>query len=88
MNFKYSDKVLKDIAIEIASNLRYDGYQRTLVSMLYNFCYQKSKGSGTNSISNQQLPNELRKPNVRKFIRRIVYSSFRYDIWGLYLADT
>ena len=29
-----SDKVLKDKAFEIASNLKYDGYQRGLASMV------------------------------------------------------
>ena len=32
-----SDKVLKDKAFEIASNPNYDGYQRELASMVYNF---------------------------------------------------
>ena len=30
-----SDKVLKDKPFEIASNLKYDGYQRGLASMVY-----------------------------------------------------
>ena len=41
-----SDKVLKDKAFEIASNSKYDGYQRGLASMLYKFFDKKSKGSG------------------------------------------
>ena len=32
-----SDKVLKDKAFKIAKNPKYDGYQRGLVSMVYNF---------------------------------------------------
>ena len=32
-----SDKVLKDKAFEIANNLKYDGYQRGLASMVYEF---------------------------------------------------
>ena len=32
-----SDKVLRDKAFEIASDLKYDGYQRGLASMVYNF---------------------------------------------------
>ena len=31
-----SDKVLKDKAFKIASNPKYDGYQRGLASMVYN----------------------------------------------------
>ena len=32
-----SDKVLKDKAFKIAKNANYDGYQRGLASMVYNF---------------------------------------------------
>ena len=41
-----SDKVLKDKAFAIASNPKYDGYQRGLASMVYKFFDKKSKGSG------------------------------------------
>ena len=79
-----SDKVLRDKAFEIASNPKCDGYQRGLASMVYKFFDKKSaKGSGTNSISNQQLADELHKPIIKKkFRRRKVYSSFKDDIWG------
>ena len=52
--------------------------------MVYKFFDKKSaKGSGTNSISNQQLADELHKPIIKKkFRRRKVYSSFKDDIWG------
>ena len=32
-----SDKVLRDKAFNIAKNVKYDGYQRGLTSMFYNF---------------------------------------------------
>ena len=32
-----SDKLLKEKAFEIASNCKYDGYQRGLASMVYKF---------------------------------------------------
>ena len=41
-----SDKVLKDKAFKIASDPKYDGYQRGLASMFYKFFNKKSKGSG------------------------------------------
>ena len=41
-----SDKVLKDKAFKIASNPKYDGYQRGSASMFYKFFDKKSKGSG------------------------------------------
>ena len=34
-----------------------------------------------------QLADELRKPIIRKFKRRKVYSTFRDNIWGVNLAD-
>ena len=38
-----SDKVLKDKAFAIASNPKYDGYQRGLASMVYKFFHKKRK---------------------------------------------
>ena len=77
-----SDKVLKDNVFEIASNPKYDGYQRGLASMVYMFFEKKSKGAGIkNEIKqNQQLTNELHKPSIRRFKKRKVYSSFKDNI--------
>ena len=65
---RQSDKVLKDKAFEIASNPKYDGYQRGLASMVYTFFDKNSKGAGIkNEIKqNQQLANELCKPIIGK----------------------
>ena len=46
INRTEADKVLKDKAYNIASNLKYDGYQRGLSSMVYKFFDKKSTGSG------------------------------------------
>ena len=81
----YSDKVLKDKAFKIASDPKYDGYQRGLASMVYKFFDKKSKGAGIKE--NQQLENELHKPIIRKFKKRKVYSSNKDNIWGVDLAD-
>ena len=40
------DKVLRDKAFKIASDLKYNGYQRGLASMVYKFWNKKSSGSG------------------------------------------
>ena len=67
------DKVLKDKAFNIASDPKYDCYQRGLASMVYMFfdkksaSLNKSKGSGIVNETNYQLANELHKPIVRKF---------------------
>ena len=66
-----SDKVLKDKAFKIASNPKYDGYQRGLASMVYKFFDKKSKGSGIINKSNYQLANELHKPIIRKLKKSV-----------------
>ena len=50
-----SDKVLKDKAFIIASNPKYDGYQRSLASMVYKFFNKKSKSIG---IKNEITENQ------------------------------
>ena len=82
-----SGKVLKDKAFKIASDPKYDGYQRGLASMVYKFFDKKSSGSGIANEPNYQLANEPHKPITKKFKKRKVYSSFRDNIWGVYLAD-
>ena len=82
-----SDKVLQDKVFKIASDPKYDGYQRGLASMVYKFFDKKSKGSGITNESNYQLANELHKPIIKKFNKRKVYSSFKDNIWGVDLAD-
>ena len=82
-----SDKFLRDKAFKIASDQKYDGYQRGLASMAYKFFDTKSSGSGITNELNYQLANELHKPVIKKFKKRKVYSSFKDNIWGVYLAD-
>ena len=57
-----SDKVLRDKAFKIASDPKYDGYQRGLASIVNKFFDKKSSGSGVNE-SNYQLT----KPIIKKF---------------------
>ena len=67
-----SDKVLINKAFKIASDLKHDGYQRGLASMIYKFFDKKSASlnkSRGNDIANEpkyQLANELHKPIIRK----------------------
>ena len=71
---------MRDKAFEIASNPKYDGYQRGLVSMIYRFFDEKSAGSCAGTVPNYQLANELDRQIIRKFKRRKVYSLFRDNI--------
>ena len=85
-------KVLRDKAYDIASNPKYDGYQRGLASMVYKFFDKKSTGSGFKKLKNTArnssiLVDERHKPIIRKFNKRKVYSQFKDNIWGVDLAD-
>ena len=53
-----SDKVLKYKAFKLASNPKYDRYQRGLDSMVYKLFDKKPKGSGIKE--NQELANEYK----------------------------
>ena len=85
INRTKADKVLRDKVYDIASNPKYDGYQRGLASMVYKFFDKKSMGSGISSSS--ILAEELYKPIIKKFKKRKVYSQFKDNIWGVDLAD-
>ena len=67
------DKVLKDKVFNIASDPKYDGYQRESVSMIYKFfdkisaSLNKSRWSGFVNEPNYQLENELHKPVIQTF---------------------
>ena len=84
INRTEADKVLRDKAYDIASNPKYDGYQRGLASTVYKFFDKKSTGSGIASSS--ILADERHKPIIRKFNKRKVYSQFKDNIWGVALA--
>ena len=85
INRTKADKVLRDKAYNIASNPKYDGYQRGLASMVYKFLDKKSMGSGIENSS--ILADELHKPIIKKFEKRKVYSQFKDNTWGVDLAD-
>ena len=94
INRTKADKVLRDKAYNIASNPKYDGYQRGLASMVYKFFDKKSMGSGTAKSSSLEriasssiLADELHKSIIKKFEKRKVYSQFKDNIWGVDLAD-
>ena len=82
-----SDKVLRDKAFKIASDPKYDGYQRGLASAEYKFFDKKSSGVGITNEVNYQLANELHKTVIEKCKKRKVYSSFKDNIWGVDLGD-
>ena len=50
-----ADKVSRDKAFNIAKNLKYDGYQRGFISMVYKFFDKKFSGSG---IKNENMSEQ------------------------------
>ena len=84
LNRRQSDIVLKNKALKIATDPRFNGYQRGLVSMVYKFFNERTKGSGLN---NEILAEELHTPIIKNFKRRKVYSTFKDNIWSVDFAD-
>ena len=83
-----AEKKLENKAFDIARDPKYDWYQRGLASMVYKFFDSKVSGSGAKlTPQNEQLANELHKPIIRKSEKRRVYATFKYNIWGVDLAD-
>ena len=62
-----SDKVFSEKAFKIVSDLKYNGYQRGIASMVYKFFDKKSGGSSIVNEQNYQLANKHHKSIVRKF---------------------
>ena len=69
-----SDKILRDKAVNIVKNLKYNGYQRGLASMVHKFFDKNISGSGikNENILNKELAEELYKPIIRNFRKRKV----------------
>ena len=83
------DNVLREKPFNIARNPKYDGNERVFAAILGKCFDKKSKGGGANNEvkQNEKLAEELHKPIIEKFKKRKVYSSFKDNIWGAYLAD-
>ena len=82
------ERVLRDKAFNIVEDPKYDGYQRGLASMVYKFFDKKLQAVVSNlCFQNEQLAEELHKPNIRKLKKRKVYSTFKDNICGADFAD-
>ena len=90
-------KILRDKAFNIANNLKSDGHQRDLASMVYKLFYKATFGSGIenentwykrpSNLTMRHLVEELQKPIIKKFEKRKVQSPFIDNICGADLAD-
>ena len=81
------DKVLRDKAFQIASDPKYDGYQRGLASMVQKFFDKKSSGGAIKVESKYQFAIELHKQIIRKFKKQKVCSTFKDNICDADLHD-
>ena len=63
-----SHKVFRDKAFKIASDSKYDGFQRRIASMVYKFFDKKSSESDVATGPNYQLANELHKEILRQHL--------------------
>ena len=66
-----SDKVLRDKAFNIASDPKYDGYQRGLVSMVYKFFDKKSSGGGITNEPKNYISLLLENFKKEKYIHHL-----------------
>ena len=78
-----SDKILCDKAFNIAKNPKYDGYKRSLASMVYKFFDKKSSGGAAmlarsdtlatqniSAVKNEKISNKKLAEELRKQIIR------------------
>ena len=70
-----ADKILLDKAFNAAKNPKNDGYQCRVTSMVYKFFNKETLGDAVKS-------EIMQKPTIKKFEKRKVHSSFKYNIWG------
>ena len=87
-----SDMVLEDKFYKIAVNLKYDGSNRGLSSLVYKFFDEKAESgviatSKVGDSANEELAQELHKLVVKNFKRKKVYARFKDKIWAADLAD-
>ena len=64
-----SDKVLRDKAFKIASDPKYDGYQKGLASMVYKFFDKKS--ASLNKSSGSGIVNEPKASELYKLLENL-----------------
>ena len=60
---------MKERAYKIAINSKYNGYQKGIASMVYNFFDEKA-GSGLKENVNEVLAQELYKPMIKKIKKK------------------
>ena len=59
-----SDKILRDMAFNIAENPKYGGYQRSLASMVYRYFDKKSASLADKSASGSNVKIKISQANI------------------------
>ena len=69
--FQHDSAYAKYKALKIATDPRFNGYQKGLSSMVYKSFNERTKGSGinlqANSLNNEILAEERHKPIIKNF---------------------
>ena len=75
----FGDKVLHDKAFNIVKDPKYDGYQRSLASMVFKFFGKKTSGRDIKSenISNKELAKKLVRLRTKWFESSCSHLNFR-----------
>ena len=78
-----SDKILRDEAFNIAKYLKFDRYQRGLVSMVYELFDKKSSDGAfeNENMLNEELAEKLHRPIIKN-IRKEEYTHLLQTIFG------
>ena len=79
-----ADKALRDKAFNIIKNLKFDGYQHILASMVYKCFHKKTSGKGieNENISNKRLAEKVHKPVISKCNKKRVQSPFIDNLYS------
>ena len=87
------DKVLRDKAYDVASNPKYDGYQRGLASMVYNFFDKMSTakpssvermGSGFKKLKNTTKPSSSILADERLLLENLIKEKYIHNLKIIY----
>ena len=84
--------ISKNRSYEIARNHGHDVYQMVLAKLVYKFFDKKTRSGGIATSKagvsvNQQIAEDLHKPEAKKIKKRKVYARFKDNIWAADLAE-
>ena len=84
INRTEADKVLKDKAYDIASNPKYDGYQRGLAGMVYKFFDKKSREVELQEIRQSQVLQYLLMNFINLLLENLIKEKYIRNLKIIY----